>query len=137
MKIVATALLSAGGWLAANHVLASANVRDEASATWHQANPMGLTRKEPNAISVPSLDPNAGIRKRARKRRFDARRVAAFDVLEVHCRTRQHLDAAFEDTARSANTGLVLIEALRGRISTHADIHAVIIAAPVGIVEQD
>ena len=42
MKIIATVLLAAGGWLGANHMLATANVRVAASATRHQANPMGL-----------------------------------------------------------------------------------------------
>jgi len=31
----------------------------------------------------------------------------------------------------------VLIEALRGRISAHADVHAVVIAASIGEVQQD
>ena len=42
MKIIATVLLAAGGWLAADHMLANANVRVPASAASPQANPIGL-----------------------------------------------------------------------------------------------
>ena len=71
------------------------------------------------------------------KRRFDAGRFAPFDVLKVQRRTRQHFDAALQHAAGGADAGLVLIEALRGRISTHADVHAVVVAATIGIVQQD
>jgi len=42
MKITATMLLAVGGWLAANQMLATADVRVAPSATWPQANPVGL-----------------------------------------------------------------------------------------------
>src|SRR6478736_5353326 len=87
--------------------------------------------------SVASLDTDTGIRECLAQGLFDARRFTAFDVLQVKRRTRQHFDAALQHTAGGADSSLVLIETLRGRISTHADIHAVVIAAPVGIVEQD
>src|SRR2546421_9356316 len=86
---------------------------------------------------MSSLDADAGIGERASQRRFDARRFAPPDVLQVQRRARQYLDAALEHAAGGADPGLVLIEALRRRISAHADVHAVVIAAPIGEVQQD
>jgi hypothetical protein len=86
---------------------------------------------------VPSFHANAGIRKRARQFHFDARRFATFDMLQVKRWTRQHLDAALQHTAGSADSGLVLIETVRGRVSGHADIHTVVITASIGKVQQD
>ena len=111
----------------------SSGVRASAVTKPLLASAIARTRR----TSVAALDANAGICERRSQLHFDARRFTSFDVLKVKRRTGQHFDAALQHTARGADTGLVLIEALRGRISAHADVHAVVIAAPIGIVQQD
>src|SRR6185295_18592484 len=98
-----------------------------------------FARRSPDAAwtSMASLDANAGIRESARETRFDARRVTALDMLEMQRRPHQDFDAALQHAAGGTDAGLVLIKALRGRISAHADVHAVVITAPIGVVEQD
>ena len=66
---------------------------------------------------MSALDANSGIRERRSQLHFDARRFTSFDVLKVERRTGQHFDAALQHTARGADTGLVLIEAVLRRVS--------------------
>jgi hypothetical protein len=80
---------------------------------------------------VATLDANAGIRERDGQGRFDARRLAPFDVLKMKRRARQNFDAALQHTAGGTDPAFMLIETLRGRISAHSDVHAVVIAAPI------
>jgi beta-lactamase superfamily II metal-dependent hydrolase len=85
---------------------------------------------------VPALDVDARIRERHGEGGLDSRRFTAFDELQVQRRTRQHFDAALQHAAGGSDAGLVLVETLRGRVATHAHIHAMVVAAPVGVVEQ-
>src|SRR6202021_3779295 len=74
---------------------------------------------------VTPLNPQPRPGEGPRQFAFDARSLAALDVLQMHSRSREHFDAPFQYTARRANTGLVLIETLRRTVLAHADINAI------------
>jgi hypothetical protein len=112
--------------------------RDAAASVGHEAiRHIIEARRVRTAASVASLDANAGIREHDDQGRFDARRFAPLVVLQVKRRTGQNFDAALQHTPGAADVGLVLIEASRGRVSAHADVDAVVIAAPIRIIQQD
>src|SRR6202789_1223302 len=82
--------------------------------------------------SVTALNPQTRRGEGLRQFAFDARSLAALDVLQMHSRPREHFDAPFQYTARRANTGLVLIETLRRTVLAHTDINAI---RPIPIAE--
>src|SRR5205823_2433935 len=67
---------------------------------------------------------------------LDTRRLGAGDTLQMQGRPAQHLEPALKNAAGRANAGLVLIEALRRGVVTHADVQAVRPASAVPVVEQ-
>src|SRR4029077_9772179 len=74
----------------------------------------------PMRLMTP-LDEQSRIAQSVRELCFDAHRLRPRDALQMEHRTGEHLDAAPEHAAGSADSCLVLIETLRRTVLTHAD----------------
>ena len=59
------------------------------------------------------------------------------DELQMQSRAREDLEAALQYAPGGTDSGLVLIETLRGRIMAHADIDPMRAVATIRVVEQD
>src|SRR5207237_568244 len=81
-------------------------------------------------------DQQARVAQGVRQLCLDARRLGAGDTLQMQGRPAQHLEPTPKNAAGGANAGLVLVEALRRAVVTHADVQAVGPAAAVPVVEQ-
>src|ERR1700751_594793 len=85
---------------------------------------------------MAALDHKSGIAQRFGELRLDALRLGACDVLQMECRAGQYFDAPPKHAAGSTDAGFVLIETLRRRVATHADVYAMRTATPVCKIEQ-
>src|SRR5580704_13165122 len=95
------------------------------SRLWRPATKL-MSEKSPQAGDfssrlVSTFDEQARIRQRRGQPGLDARRLGAGQALQVQRRPGEHFEAALENAAGRVDAGLVLIEALRGRIAAHAD----------------
>src|SRR5450631_900802 len=73
---------------------------------------------------------------RLRKFAFDARSVAALDVLQVQRRPAQYLKSTPQHAAGSPNARLVLVEALVRAISAHSHIDGMRLITAIAVIEQ-
>ena len=88
-----------------------------------------------SSCSVTTLDQKPGIGERDCKIPFNPHCVDPRDMLQMQHRADQQFLTALQDAARRAYASLVLVEALRGRVSAHAHIDALQVGAAIAIVE--
>src|SRR5271167_1318942 len=97
--------------------------------------PMRIKRQCPPKFSMAALDQQSRRRESQRQFLLDPRSFRALDVLQVQGRSRQHFNASLQDAACCADTGLMLIKALRRTVLAHSHIHAIRLCS-VLIVEK-
>src|ERR1700722_9526867 len=76
-------------------------------------------------MSVAALDKQPSRCQSQRQFLLDARSLRAPDELQMQGGSGQHLEASLQYAARGANTGFVLIKALRRTVLAHSHIHAI------------
>jgi hypothetical protein len=85
--------------------------------------------------SVSTFNQKSGIGECNCEIPLEAHSVGLRDVLKMQDRTDEQLLTALQDAARCTYASLVLVEALRGRVSGHAHIDALQVSVPITVVE--
>src|SRR5450631_8620 len=85
---------------------------------------------------VAALHEKPRCTQRLRKFAFDARSVAALDVLQMQRRPGQYLKSTPQHAAGGPNTRLVLVEALVRAIAAHSHIDAMRLITAIAVIEQ-